>query len=168
MLAIWNKSHFGQIGDYESWERALLEDEDIVTHIKAGAFVPINIRSDGAFACEIRCGAANDPADLTSRERQYLVVASEPYLFRSDGELLISGIESIENAPGDGVGKLRLPDGEYTTMVHLVGWDDEPGMKEEDGKPMPTALPDFVLLLNPVVGQQVNFRKKVDTFEKPA
>lgn len=49
MHALWNPSRFTGITDYETWEDALLEEEDITQRIQAGELVPINIGSDGAF-----------------------------------------------------------------------------------------------------------------------
>ena len=168
MLAIWSKERFHGITDYDSWERELLEDADIIRRIEVGAFVPINIQSDGAFACEVRYGDTNSPAELSEREKKFLVVASDRYLFRSAGESFISGIEHVEREPGSGVGRLCIPAGCYSAIVHIIGWDDEPGAKTADGKPASTALPDFVILLNPIPSEGGDFRKKVDTFEEPA
>jgi hypothetical protein len=47
--------------------------------------------------------------------------------------------------------------------VHLIDWTAEPGMLDENDKPRPGALPDFVVLLNPKVGNE-DFRTSVDTF----
>ena len=82
--------------------------------------MPINIRSDGVFACDIRAGTSDEPAGITEREAQYLTVKSQPYVFRSTGELLVSEIEHIEHAPSTRVGKLALPSGDYAAVVHLI------------------------------------------------
>jgi hypothetical protein len=43
MLALWAPTSFRGIVDYDTWESALLEDEQIADHIRAGALVPVNI-----------------------------------------------------------------------------------------------------------------------------
>jgi hypothetical protein len=96
MFGFWAPRSFCEVVDYETWESALLEDEDVMTHIAAGAFVPVNIGSDGTFQVVARVGSAPKPAVLTDRERQYLVISSEPYLFISTGEAVISGIEHVQ------------------------------------------------------------------------
>ncbi|MDX8052669.1 hypothetical protein SK571_25065 [Lentzea sp. BCCO 10_0798] len=46
----------------------------------SGAFVPVNIGSDGAFQVVARVGSASTAASLPPRERQHVLVSSEPYL----------------------------------------------------------------------------------------
>src|SRR5688572_3317417 len=101
MVAVWQPERFHGIVDYNTWERELLEDEDISGHIQQGAFVPLNVQADGAYDCAIRVGSAATPATLSDRESRYLLISSEPYLFRSCGILSISGLEHIGRAPGD-------------------------------------------------------------------
>src|SRR5258708_31444359 len=43
MHALWNPSRFTGITDYQTWEDALLDDDDITEHVRAGKLVPINI-----------------------------------------------------------------------------------------------------------------------------
>ena len=168
MLVIWRRDSFREVVDYDSWERELLDDSDIERHIRAGAITPINIHSDGAFACEVRFSTDHVPASLSERERRFLAVSSPPYKFHSTGELLISGIEYVEKEPGRNVGILKLPPGDYVTEVHLIAWDEEPDMKQKDGKPSALAMPDFVVLLNPAHSSGDGFRNSVETFEKKA
>ena len=47
MHALWNPSRFTGITDYETWESALLEDDDLTRRVQAGDLVPINIGFDG-------------------------------------------------------------------------------------------------------------------------
>src|SRR5450432_1098091 len=101
MLALWEPNHFEGITDYDAWERELLEDTDISRHIQQGAFVPLNIHADGSFQCAIRVGTIDAPASLSERERRYLTVSSEPYLFRSRDRVAISGLEHIGRSPGE-------------------------------------------------------------------
>lgn len=166
MLAAWSPQHFREITDYDSWERELLEDEDITRHIREGAFVPINIQSDGAFQCVVRVGGSGVSATLSEREKRYLVVSSQPYLFRSDGTLAISGIEYVAGSPEESVASIPLPRGDWAVTVHLIDWPGEPGARSADGTPASTALSDFVVLLNPVTAE-TRYRTSLDTFEKP-
>jgi hypothetical protein len=48
MHALWNPSRFTGITDYQTREDALLDDDDITEHVRAGKLVPINIGGDGA------------------------------------------------------------------------------------------------------------------------
>lgn len=95
MRALWNPARFTGITDYETWENALLEDDDITQRIRAGELVPVYIGSDGAFQFLVRIGTASQAPALTSRERQYLLVSSQPYLYLSDGTARLTGIEHI-------------------------------------------------------------------------
>ncbi len=166
MLALWEPHHFQNITDYDSWEHELLDDADISRHIQQGAFVPINIQSDGAFQCVVRAASAEVPATLSDRECRYLVVSSEPYLFRSRGTVAISGIEHISQSPDKSTGSFPLRAGDWAVTIHLIDWPSEPGAKSPDGNPTSTALSDFVILLNPAA-TQTRYRTKVDTFENP-
>jgi hypothetical protein len=46
MHALWNPAGFTGITSYKTWEGALLEDDDITGHVRAGELVPINIGGD--------------------------------------------------------------------------------------------------------------------------
>jgi len=50
MVALWNPARFTAITSHETWEDALLDDQDIARHVRAGDLAPVNIGSDGAFA----------------------------------------------------------------------------------------------------------------------
>ncbi|MFD0070923.1 hypothetical protein ACFVIY_00520 [Streptomyces sp. NPDC127166] len=52
-------------------------------------------------------------------------------------------------------------------VVHLIDWQAEAGSQDEEGRPVPGALPDFVVLINPVQPGQGAFRTAVHTFEAP-
>jgi hypothetical protein len=52
--ALWNPSRFTGITDYQTWEDALLDDDDITEHVRVGKLVPINIGGDGAFQFLVR------------------------------------------------------------------------------------------------------------------
>jgi len=163
MIALWEPQRFSNITDYGTWERELLEDTDISRHIDQGAFVPLNIHADGAYDCAIRHGTGEAPATLSDREQRFLTVSSEPYLFRSNGMLAISGLEYIGRTPGNSASFLALSSGDWTATIHLIDWTQEPGAKSKDGKPTKAALPDFVVLLNPSAAE-IRYRMKVDTF----
>jgi homoserine dehydrogenase len=75
MLCVWSQPAFAEIHDYDSWEPELCEDEDIIRHIQAGHFVPINIGSDGVSEVELRVGSAGERAVITDRESKYLTDA---------------------------------------------------------------------------------------------
>ncbi len=60
--------------------------------------------------------------------------------------------------------KIELPAGTYDVVVHLIGWDDEPGMELDGGGPAEGALPDFIVTLVP--SSTDNHRLSLDTFER--
>ena len=166
MHGLWDVAAFAGIRDYDSWAAELLEDADIGRQIAAGRFVPLNLGSDGAMEIEVRVGSAADPAALSERERAYLVVSSEPYLLRSGGRVGVSGIEAVSSVPDAAAGEFPLPAGDHAATVHLIAWDEEPGMRTDDG-PAAGALPDYVVLLNPP-GPDPRYRTAVETFDRPS
>lgn len=169
MLAFWDPASFTHIVDYESWELELLEDETIAEHLGAGKLVPLNILCDGRFGVLVRGDATAEP-DLTERERKYLSATSQPYLFRSSGIARISGIEEVGAFPDPSSGpddmaptEIEVPAGEYAVTVHLIDWEAEPGILNDQGEAAESALPDFVVLIGPAaVGP---FRTDVETFD---
>jgi hypothetical protein len=167
MHCLWDELAFSKVNGYDSWARELENDKDITRHIQAGHFVPLNIRSDGAMEIEVRLGAAATPSTLTERESQYVIVKSEPYLMRSSGHVHMSGIEHVAFPPRADVGTIALPAGAYAVTVHLMAWDEEPGMRTPEGNPAPGALPDFLVFVNPARGDE-SFRQSIETFPKPA
>jgi len=164
MFGLWSPTSFVDIVDYDTWESELLEDDDIKRHITAGAFVPVNIGGDGAFQVLARIGSASTAASLTQRERQYSLVSSKPYLFITPRNATVSGIEHV-GAEADAGLHIPLPTGRWSVTVTLIEWDAEPGQKDADGKPCPTALPDFVLLINPEQDSG-HYRTEIQTFER--
>ncbi|MFI8287527.1 hypothetical protein ACIGBL_00140 [Streptomyces sp. NPDC085614] len=167
MLVLWDPQRFEAVVDDDAWEDELLEDEDIVRHIRAGALVPVNIGGDGAFAVRVRRGSAAAAAGLTEREAAHQLVASQPYLFVSRGRALVSGIEDVSGDPSDGVIEHPVPEGRHAVVVHLIDWQAEAGSQDAAGRPVPGALPDFVVLINPARPGQGTFRTAVNTFEAP-
>ncbi|MFD5270409.1 hypothetical protein [Streptomyces sp. NPDC058335] len=167
MLVMWDPKRFEAVADYDTWEDELLEDEDIVRHIRAGALVPLNVGGDGAFGVLVRSGTADAPARLTDRETAHQLVASQPYLFVARGRALVGGIEDVSADGSDDVIECLVPEGRHTVIVHLIDWQAEPGSQGEDGRPVPGALPDFVVLINPAQPSQGAYRTAVQTFEAP-
>ncbi|MBX3442485.1 MAG: hypothetical protein KF774_08755 [Planctomyces sp.] len=165
MHCLWDQSAFAGVSDYDSWSRELLNDADIARHIAAGHFVPLNIGSDGAMDVEVRVGTDSARAGLTDRETKHLIVASEPYRLQSTGAVGVSGIEQVTLPLERGVGTLSLPAGEYAVRVHLIAWDEEPGMQTDEG-PAPGALPDYVVLVNPSAPGGA-YRTNANTFDRP-
>lgn len=170
MLCLWNPATFGSIVDYDTWEQELCEDADILRHIKAGHLVPINTDSgvDGAFDVIVRVGDTKKPAALTEREAGYILAESRAYRLMCSGRFCLSGLEHVEQTPGRRVGCVPAPEGEYVVKLYFIAWDDEPGMKDRQGRPKPGALPDFVLLVNPKPeGQRVRYRTKLYALKSP-
>jgi hypothetical protein len=159
MWLLWQPEAFSTVHDYDSWAVELEDDADILGHIDRGDCVPINIGHDMAAAFVVRAAGPAGVAVLTDRESAYLVATSEPYLFVSEGSVALSGIEHAGVEPS---GEVELSPGRWAVTVHLISWDDEPGMKV-DGRPAPDALPDFVVLLNPANELQ-QFRTELATF----
>lgn len=165
MYALWEGRAFPDVVDYDSWESRLLEDADIENEIAAGHLVPINIHADGVSEIEVRVGTANDRAVLASREEKYLTVSTPaPYLLKAGDRLHFGGIEHVHAEPVPETGALSLAPGRYEVHVHLIDWQQEPGMTNPDGSPLPGALPDFIVLLNPANGAESG-RLTVNTFD---
>ncbi|MFC4612028.1 hypothetical protein ACFO9E_30315 [Streptomyces maoxianensis] len=167
MLALWDPQRFTGIVDYDTWDSELGEDEDVERHIRTGAFVPINIRSDGAFGVLVRIGGLGQHVRLTEREARHRLVTSDAYLFHSSGQVWLSGIEAVGADAWPGTAKCDLSVGRYSVVIHLIAWEDDPGSVNENGTPSKTALSDFVALVNPAVSGQDNFRSAVETFDRP-
>jgi len=161
MCALWDPASFTGIVDYDTWDAAFGEDEQIEAHICTGAFVPINIEADGAFQVLVRVG---ESATLIEREARYLVVTSKPYLFVSTGEARVCGIERVGHPVEHDGFALEVPAGRWAVTVHMIDWAKEPGSRDQDGRPTPDALPDFVVLLVPDSGGP--YRTRVVTFDR--
>lgn len=166
MYALWTPSRFTGITDYETWENALLEDDDITQRVQAGELVPINIGGDGAFQFLVRVSTASQAPALTSRERQHLLASSQPYRYLSDGTARLSGIEHIRADPGPATPTLTVPAGPSAVTIHLIDWGAEPGAKDARGKPASWALPDFVVLINPEDTTGNPYRTRLRTFDR--
>jgi hypothetical protein len=165
MGALWAPDSFAAVVDYLAWESELLDDRDIARHIAEGAFVPVNVGGDGAFQVVARVGDPSVRAQLTERERGYTLVASEPYLLITVGDAVISGIEHVEAEARSGL-RVPLSAGRWTVTIFLIDWAAEPGQTDDAGGPAVTALPDFVILINPEDEAERKYRTKVQTFER--
>lgn len=166
MHALWNPAGFTGITNYQTWEGALLEDDDITKRVRAGELVPINIGGDGAFQFLARVGTADHASALTSRERQYLAASSQAYLYRSGGSAFLTGIEHICADPGPDTPVLAIPAGPHAVTIHLIDWQAEPGATDTRGKPASGALPDFVLLISPEGATRNPYRTRLQTFDR--
>ena len=165
MGAVWVPGSFDGIVDYDTWESELLQDGDIAQHITRGALVPVNIGGDGAFQVVARTGDSSAPAQLSDRARKFVAVTSEPYLLITNGDAVISGIEHVAAEPNDGM-RVPLPAGRWSVTIYLIDWEAEPGQADDAGRPAPTALPDFTILINPEDQADREYRTQVQTFER--
>jgi hypothetical protein len=162
MLAMWDAEPFADVVDYETWEDELCLDDDIQRHVRAGALVPININSDGAFEVLVRYGTS---PELTDRETEHLVVTSDPYLLVSSGAVRLSGVEHVGWV--EDVVELAVGEGEHEVVLHIIDWAAEAGSTTENGDPSPHALPDFVALVSPATESDGPYRDEIVTFPPP-
>ena len=132
-FGVWDRQYFLNVTDYDTWEEELLDDEDIVRHITAGHFVPITIYSDGAFEFEVRVGEP-EINSLSPREHQFLIESSEPYLFRSAGELSVSGIEFVGEERDDQIATLQIPAGIMMSLCIISTGRKNPERKMNKGR----------------------------------
>jgi hypothetical protein len=167
MVCLWDPQAFTMINSQETFEKELCEDADILRHIDAGHLVPINTDRgrDGAFDIIVRVGDTRSETALTEREKRYILAESMPYQFNCTGRICLSGIECVERQPGHSVGCIPAAEGRYATKLYFIAWDDELDMKDENGRPKPGSLPDFILLVNPAPKGEIAFRKKVHALE---
>jgi hypothetical protein len=161
MLCVWDAKPFAAITDYDSWEKELCEDEDIMRHLQAGHLVPINL-GDGVYTVELRQGSADS---MSQRESEYLLVPSQPYLLNSTGRILISGLEHVGADPRTFL-ECELPPGSYTVQVQLIDWTEEPGSKDSNGRPTSNALPDIIVFVQPSEMGAFDYRQSLEIFRK--
>jgi hypothetical protein len=150
LLCLWDPEAFSEVHDFDSWMDELLNESDIQRHLDAGHFVPIRTYSDGVYEIDVRVGSFDSREDLSERERTYLIDTSTAYRFVSQGTLAVSGIEYVNAVPDEEVGVLNLVPGEYSIIVNRIAWEEEPGMVDDEGYALEEALPDFVILVNPI------------------
>ncbi|OEV26497.1 hypothetical protein AN219_25300 [Streptomyces nanshensis] len=138
------------------------EDARFLPYIEAGAFVPVNIGSDGAYQLALR--GRTERGGLTGREREYVFVSSDSYLLVSHGTVCTGGIEEVD-ASSAGCNTVPLNSGKYCAVVHLIDWEAEPGSTTADGSPAGHALPDFVVEISEA-REDARYRAGVTTFER--
>jgi hypothetical protein len=161
MWGIWDYYTYSHIDSYEDWDKIFYENINIEKQIVQNTFVPINIRQDGSFEFQVKI---NDKLD--NREEKYLLVKSKPYLFQTAGKIKLCGIEKIEkNIKENDCLTLDIEKGKYTINICLIQWDQEPNMRLENGTPKPNALPDFIVLINSVENENIEYNKNIETFK---
>jgi hypothetical protein len=164
MCGLWRPEAF-VFRDADDWEDWAAENSRIEESIRAGAFVPLNVGGDGAFQVCLRYGTTSPT--LTDEERQYVIVASQPYLLLSNGAIVMGGIEDVGEKGIPEGRRIALAPGRYSVVVHLIDWKAAPNAIGPDGRPSASALPDFVVLAAEESTGSARYRQSVDTFERP-
>ena len=168
MLVVWQPEAFASVVDYDSWEEELLEDDDLERHIRAGHLVPVDIGADGGYGVVARAGAADAPARLSGPEARYALVTSEPYLLVATGRALLSGLEHVGADPeARHTLAVEVPPGRRRVTVSIIDWERDPAPVGADGRPVPGALPDFAVLLDPEPEPAPGYRTALLTFDPP-
>lgn len=156
MHLLWDRAQFGSVHDYDSWSLELENDADITRHIEAGAAVPINIDGDGAYLFDVRLRDHDGPT-LSDDEDRRLVARSDPYRFRSEGHVDVSGIEFVQAEPDpQRVLSIAIAPGLYDVTIHLLDYDDVPERGDDH--------PDFIVVLEP--GSAPSPRLSIETFDR--
>jgi hypothetical protein len=161
-IALWSRDAFSGLAA-DDWDHELCEDADVERHIEAAELVPVFLGFDGAFAVELRTESA-----LQDRELRYLVARGRG-LYRLEvgqGGAWISGLEHVSPKPRAGFAA-DLAAGSWSIELAMICWEDEPGSKDADGRPVESALPDFVLLARPVAVDDTH-AAALEAFERPA
>lgn len=160
MWMLWDYAQYQSIHTYEEWDALFCEDADLKKQIALAKAVPVNIGADGAFQFRVK---VDTPLD--ERERSYVHIQSEPYLLKSDGAVVLSGVEYISgDVQEPECIQLDLHAGSYSVVVYLIDWEREPGMVLRDGSPAPDALPDFIICLQSLFRDSGTYRKALETF----
>ena len=170
MWGLWNTFPYSNIKSYEDWESYFLTDELISTQIREKNFVPINIEADGNFEFQVKKGSTIEAAVLTAREKKYVLVESGNYLINSKGKIAISGIEHIGSLDtlrkDEDYGEITTDSDSYHVKIFLIEWDAEPGMLDSNQNKVQYALPDFIILLNPVSPDSERYSESITTFSQ--
>lgn len=162
MWGLWDYEEYRVVVTYEDWDALFCEDDAIKQQIAKAKFVPINIQSDGCFQFRVKIDET-----LSSREKQYIFVQSQEYLFESSGQVVLSGIEAINRTVSDRDGIMfNLRRGKYSVSICIVDWKEELKMKLFDETPSSDALPDFIVLINSSIDEQMEYRQELETFNK--
>lgn len=160
MWALWDYAAYEAVDSFDLWQENFCEDEDISRQIRQATFVPVNIRTDGCFAFQIK---VDEP--LNEREREYLTAASEEYLFQTQGKIVLSGLENVTGVyrPSAAITK-TVPAGSYAVRVFLIDWEQEPGSRIDEETPSENALPDFIVSLTSGADTHRRYRTDLETF----
>lgn len=160
MWGLWDYEEYRTVVTYEDWDALFCENDAMKQQIAKAKFVPINIHSDGCFQFRVKINKT-----LSDREKQYVFMQSQEYLFESSGQVVLSGIEAINRAvnASDGI-MFDLYRGKYAVSICMIDWTKEPNMKLPDGTPSPNALPDFIVLIHSIMEEQTDYRKGLETF----
>ncbi|MFC9845291.1 hypothetical protein ACFWFF_37940 [Streptomyces sp. NPDC060223] len=165
MCALWQPEAFAHIRDFDTWEDQVAEDSALVPHIANGVFVPINIGGDGVFQSVVRLDEAADA--LSERETPYLVVSSEEYLLRSNGAVLIGGLEDVGEIGSTESVEIPVAAGRYRVRVNMIDWKADPNSVDAFGKASAEALPDFIIQIAREISHDAAYRVNVETFDRP-
>lgn len=106
IVVLFDPAHFAEVSDQESWERALVEDADILRHIAAGHLVPLHAGSDGRF-------------DVTIEEVETLE-GVPAYRLDVKTDAVLAGLERIHCAPEASLPRLALAPGSYAVAIDLA------------------------------------------------
>lgn len=164
MLGLWDYNHFPMIYNEATWERTMADERSLRHQVAGGYFVPIRVLGDGPWDMEVRVGTAAAPARLTEREHRLVKAASRDYLYRASSFVCFGGMEKVESWPPTEVGVIDVDSGEYVANIHWLDWELEPDVVGPRGQRSPDALPDFVVLLNPYGGGEMDWDLGIDTF----
>lgn len=151
MQVLWHRRPFAHIHDYDTWEEELLDGTGIPRHIETGSMVPLSTGFDGTYEFVVRW---SEDAELTEAERKHVVVQSQAYLFVSESDVRVSGIEHITGSSADDEGfAVELPAGRWAVTVHMI---DAEALGEEL---------DFVVLVTPAV-EGTRYRTSEQPFDR--
>ncbi|MBI3723698.1 hypothetical protein HY251_07055 [bacterium] len=125
-----------------------------VPEVLEGKLALFPIGDEGSFTARLSL----DAAPLTDVEKPLHVgTVSGLGVLIEAGDVFVGAAERL---PGDGIGDrivalpgtgafLKAPPGEYLVSVHVLDWRTKRTFFDEDGEPLETAPPDFVVALAP-------------------
>lgn len=79
----------------------------------------------------------------------------------------MGGIEDICDVDHAAENTFELAAGRYLVLVNLLDWKADPDSVGSDGRPLPSGLPDFLVLIRPEEPATSEYRTAVETFERP-
>jgi hypothetical protein len=158
MHGVWDPHAFKGICTFDAWQKRFVENRDIEVSIRAGAFVPVYVHSDGSPLIHVRVARDGQRAALASSEEQHVEQASQEYLFVSQGLLAVGGIEYVGGMAPPSARMMPLASGRWSVQVFALNAPRQP-----DGKVSPD-MADFVILVNPEASPTPRYRESVETF----